>query len=189
MKIILINGPSRSGKDTVQSFIPAYKEKLSYPLKHGVMGMVEPGGAAERMYYYEEHKEEPFRKFAGRPISYRQAQIDLFQAMACIWGDAWLGELLVDRIKGAGLHINEYCNGMVSVSDSGRRGECVPIVEAFGPDNVLLLQISRPNITWSDNRSHVDLSDLGVRCVAISNDGSIDDLKLKTLKAIEGFSY
>jgi hypothetical protein len=188
VKIIMINGPSRVGKDTVQGYIPGYREKLSYPLKYMAMSAFEPF-SKDRIGYYEDNKDTPFMTLNGRKLSYRQVQIDIFVKMAEVWGDDWLGQLLVSRVKEAGVHINGTCGGVVTISDSGRRAECVPIVGAFGVANCVVVQVSRPGVSYTDIREPVDLRDMDVPLVEIYNDGDIKSLKDKVKLALEPIGF
>lgn len=183
MKLILINGPSRSGKDTIQSLIPGYKEKLSWPLKMGVLGMIAPHGELT-FNELENHKEEPFIEFRGLPLSFRRAQIDLYEKLSEVYGGAWLTELLVHRLKQAGSHINEYCHGLVTVSDSGRPEECAPIVKFLGAENVFVLSVTRPGVDWSDNRRPVDLRHMGVGYARVENNSTVEQLAAKVENAL-----
>lgn len=162
-KVILFNGPSRSGKDYATKVImdvlaeenPAHI-KLSAPLKLFVSDILG-----------KPHDELEINKDAIIPekgVSYRDLQIAVFNAIATVLGDGWLGQILVTRIK-------QRDASTIVVSDAGRNSDILPLLRAFGAGNILVLQIVRKGVNFDyDIRNYID--DPRVNKEVIYNDGT-----------------
>ncbi len=109
--------------------------------------------------------------------------------MKQVYGGQWLGDLLITRLKEASAHIEDNCHGLVTISDSGRREECEPIVKAFGASNCLVFSVQRSSSKWSDNREPIDLRDMGVSYCWLANERDLDLLKSGTKALLEGVGF
>lgn len=173
--LYLLNGPPRSGKDTVGAIIASAVGnclglKLAAELK-------ERAHEAYRLHglphdYFEEVKEEPTGEFHG--LSPRQVYIDFHERyLKPVHGPEILGLLLLARLRERrGLRF-ETMNAVVT--DAGDDAQCLPLVEVWGADNTTLIRLEHPKATWTDNRRPFDLP--GVRKVHIFNPG---DATVKT---------
>jgi hypothetical protein len=169
-KIFLLNGPPRSGKDTLadwcvdenpHSFL---KQKMAEPLKKSVQELFSLSDEQVELFDNDsELKDKPQDIFYG--VSWRQAVIDLCEIYVKKHYDtAFFGHSLVNRIKN-----NTERQEYFLISDSGFKEEAAPVVKEFGIDNVFLLRIIRPNHDFSgDSRTYWD-NELGIAEYHIQN--------------------
>tara|TARA_R110000737_G_scaffold47134_4_gene67038 strand:+ start:3823 stop:4380 length:558 start_codon:yes stop_codon:yes gene_type:complete len=168
MKIILLNGPPRAGKDFAGAILEVSLEgialKFATELKHMTHRAYGLGEIAED--HYETQKDSRIEDFRG--VSPREAYIRMSEDfMKPLHGDCIFGHILKDWIL---FGSNRFST--VIVTDSGFRGEAEVLVREFGAENVQLVRIHRDGCDFSsDSRSYLDLSDLGVQCLDIQNDG------------------
>lgn len=165
MKIVMLNGPPRSGKDeAVKALAKEFNirhYKMSYPLKRTVRTFWNLTDDEEK--YLEAHKEDPQKIFAGR--SYRQVQISLSED----WAKPVFGSDVFGIIARRALSIPTDTQFTV-ISDSGFFDEAVPLVRLTGPRSVLLIHISRPGTSFeNDSRSYIELEQHGVTTVHVDN--------------------
>ena len=167
MKIILINGAPRSGKDSagrlmsedlpgrwiVTKFATEVKERC-----HAAYGLADEDGPYVDNYF-EHCKDEPRLTFMG--LTPRQAYIHFSETyMKAVHGEEVFGKMLVRRL----LHIRaqfipeyRYRPGFI-ITDSGFAAETRPLVEEFGADAITLIRLHRPGYTFEgDSRSLIDI--------------------------------
>lgn len=161
-KIILLNGPARSGKDFAAAHLmDALKEdepvhlKLSSPLKTMASEIL-----AESCEDLEKRKEETL----PIGVSYRHVQIMLFESIAQAFTKSWLGQTLARKIA-------KIDNSTIVVSDAGRDEEIEPLIQAFGAKNLLVVQIFRNGCSF-DNDIRYYITNQRVKRVTIFNDGT-----------------
>jgi len=187
MKILLINGPPRSGKDALgievcrrvfraangwhaqrRKFATALKEMTHrlYDILHDDEYEGHVGQDA-----YEDSKDQPSSDFRG--ITPRQAYIGVSELlMKKLHGPRVFGEILRDNLK----H-HKTNKVLAAITDSGFPEEAQVMVEEFGRENVYLLHIHREGATFSgDSRGYVDLDLPMENKLRIKNDGTLDDL-------------
>jgi hypothetical protein len=169
-KIILLNGPPSSGKDTAAKHIRAIfqrgeldpstfgtekprciLDRFSMPIKRafaGTMGLpITEDGAVEP---YESGKESIIPMFG---VSYRQWQIDFSESFLKSYNMQIFGELLVTRIKKRFLH---NIANLIMVPDCGFQIEIDVLYENFAPEDILLVRCHRNGFTFQgDSRSWV----------------------------------
>lgn len=171
-KIVLFNGPPRSGKDTsafIYSWVTdAHFEKFAMPLKRAFAAIMNTTvDAYGNVPYYEEHKSEVIALLG---VSYRQFQIDLSEKFLKSYDREIFSKLLIDRIRGMEESLP------VVVSDSGFEEEIRPLVSAFGEDELILIRLHRKGCDFSnDSRSYV--SGVLPNEHDVDNNGSIEDLR------------
>jgi hypothetical protein len=164
-KVLLFNGPPRSGKDTAAIFtmntfsynrhVPRYPQleirfdRFSMPCKHAFAGAMQADSIDRfgNVYPYETTKGDVIPSLG---ISYRQWQIDFSEKfMKPLYGVDIFGRLFIERNR------NKIARAIV-VPDSGFEEEIAPVVEHFGVDEVLLLRIHRPGFDFTgDSRSYL----------------------------------
>lgn len=190
MKIVLFNGPPRSGKDTAAKFIwnkslyPVF-DRMSMPIKKAFAATIGVNinafGEVER---YEAIKEQIVPVLG---VSYRQWQIDFSESfMKPLYGEAIFAELFIDRMRG------HRKDSLVLVPDCGFNVEYETLVDHYGTDNVLVIKIHRPGCTFDgDNRNYLKV-DVNFTTAAecnyvgyITNIGTKDEFELKIAKRIE----
>lgn len=184
-RIVFVNGPPRSGKDTVGNLIkttrtgenlgPTLLAKFATAVKratHDRLGLVQgprdpkPGHPLPADYF-ETRKDKQGIKGFPKGMTPRDAYIDFSENHAKpehgedVFG-VWVRDRLVGMVGG---------NEMVVITDSGFEPEAVPIIEAFGPEHCLLLRLSRKGTSFDgDSRSYIDLSKYEVETIDLTND-------------------
>lgn len=170
--LYLLNGPPRSGKDTVaqtlREMLPGQSRhvKLSQELKQRTHAMY---GLADRpAQYFEDVKDQPHEEFLG--LTPRQAYIEAHERYwKPVHGEAILGELLAQRIKASGLDPHYI------VSDAGDRPQTLPLLRQVGAENTVLIRIERDGCEW-DNRRWFDLPE-ALATLTIPNNGTLAELR------------
>jgi len=167
-KIIFVNGPPGSGKDTAGSILRSTFDvrlyKMSRPIKDGLTAFFNISQSTMRSVI-EPHKDERNRVEAFRGMSWREIQISLAEQ----WAKRCLGEDIFGRLATTYLG-DATSTDMTVITDSGFREECLPVVQQFGPAYCLLIQLMREGCTFEgDSRSYIELDDLGVTTIQLNN--------------------
>lgn len=180
-KIILINGPPRSGKDAAAIAISSYFPDVAHAaFKSPLVRLTQEVGQVEYKRWfkdYEDKKDEPWEEYYGK--SPREMMIVISeQWLKPTFGNDILGRMAVQRNQ-------EYFNtkGFIVFSDSGFLAECEYVIKTWLPyestraRNCLLLRIHRDGHDFSnDSRGYIDLGHLGVTQLDINN--QFDELEL-----------
>lgn len=179
MKLIFLNGPPRSGKDTAGAIIAAAVtgarcDKFSRILKertHAAYGLIGREGFPMRHDAFEDCKDEPRADFYGSTP--RRAYIALSEKYyKPLHGPDIFGRLLANDLT--------YCSAtMVVITDSGFRPEAEAMLRAFGAENARLIRLHRVGCSFYDSRSYIALGDLGVVSHDVMNFGSTESLREK----------
>jgi len=166
-KIIFINGPPGSGKDTAGKILRRMHDirlyKMSRPLKEGLREFFSFSTEIMRDHVELFKNEVKVPIFNG--MTWRQVQIKLSEEWAKpLFGDDIFGQLAVNYLQQPTSFL------MTAITDTGFRGEALPIIRAFGPDNCFLIQLTRKDCTFEgDSRSYIELDDLGVTTILLDN--------------------
>tara|TARA_R110002153_G_scaffold132597_1_gene281600 strand:- start:1056 stop:1604 length:549 start_codon:yes stop_codon:yes gene_type:complete len=176
MRIIFLNGPPRCGKDYAATMLRGFNMKLSKRLKdmtHRAFGLVDLDGDVLPHDWFEHIKDLAIPEFHG--ATPRSAYIAMSEGFVKpLLGDDWLGKMLCVDIGNLGNAESTFL-----ISDSGFRGEAEAIVKHFGPEVCTLVRIHREGHGFGmDSRGYILLSDLGVKCVDVANDGTSDFLEV-----------
>ena len=157
--IILLNGPPRSGKDTVAEFITlmvgnskVHHMKMSRPMKSGIREIF--GFTATETKALESYKDQSNGPEFG-DLSYREMQIKLFEHLKETYGPKVLGWIFLR-------HNRQTMKEHTVVSDAGRNEEVLPIVESCPYGQVGVIQLSRPGCNY-DNDCREDLDNTGIK--------------------------
>lgn len=182
-KIILFNGPPRSGKDAATKFALDYFGKrgvhlrFAAPLKdavHGLFGM--PGIMIE---HFDGIKDQSSSLFFG--MSPREAYIWLSEsAVKPRFGNDFFAKVMVNRIR------TITYPGTVIISDCGFREEVDELIKAFGKENVAIIYLKRKGTSFEgDSRDYVT----HVECeqYAVTNDGSLIEFNDNIKKILREF--
>lgn len=178
MTLYLLNGPPRSGKDTIAEMLVtdlgAEHWKLAKELKercHGAYRLDKPADAFEAV------KDLPSGLFLG--LTPREAYIRFHETfLKPAHGFEVLGLLLANAHLTQSRMLRQVPIwerwGAVVVSDAGNALQCAPLVSLFSPENTKLVHIEREGTKW-DNRQRFELE--GVRTYNIQNNGTLEDLR------------
>ena len=177
-KIVILNGPPRSGKDTIADNLREfYTLKFAGTLKqmtHALYGM--PDIPSD---FFEEVKDIPNKAFYD--LTPRQAYINVSeQYIKPVHGLSFFGDRLVEKIRVMGL--SHYV-----ISDGGFYEEVIPLVKEFGADNTYLFHIKRPGFDFSeDSRTYLDPYKLGLKVMPeLSNDSNIEEFIITSTATIQ----
>lgn len=176
-KIILLNAPPGAGKDhaaklLVNSLKSCKLDKFARVLKERTHALY---GFPQRSWdYYEDCKEIPTKDFLG--LTPRQAYIKVSeQYFKPIHGDRVFGELLLQEL-------NKVSEEIIAVSDSGFLSEAEVLIDEYGEDNILLVQIHRDGCDFSnDSRDYIILEDCQSAWVINEGDSSFEEKVLKVV--------
>lgn len=155
--VIFINGPPRSGKDTLADHIvrtnPGFKKvKFAQVLKERTHALY--GHPDLPHDWFEETKDVPNAIFLGQTP--RQAYINVSEKlMKPIHGKEVFGELLLAELVKQADGVKAFV-----VSDSGFADEAFPVIRWVGGSNCILVRIhaEKRGCTFAnDSRSHIDL--------------------------------
>lgn len=157
MKILFLNGPPRSGKDTAAEYLhlhyDAYKVKFAKALKEGTHALFGLGALPDD--HFENAKNKPNAIFFG--MSPRQAYIHVSENLVKpVMGSRFFGKVALETIKRA----ESDGHDLVVISDSGFADEAQPIIEYYGQGSTYLLRIlaDKRGCTFDgDSRSYIKL--------------------------------
>lgn len=163
MKLILLNGPPRSGKDTAAGFILAEYGpsvailRMSEPIKSAFAGMMleytqyEANSRVHASFEENKDQQHPFLR-----VSYRQWQIDFSERfMKPRYGNNIFARLFLRNIQGG------WCKDadVVVVPDCGFQIEFETLLAAFGPSDISLIRLYRQGYSFAgDSREYIDPS-------------------------------
>jgi hypothetical protein len=180
-KIILLNGPPRSGKDTVghliQAFTGGYSTKFAKAVKDGAHALA---GLTDLPHdHFETVKDTPTSVFAG--MTPREFYIHYSErVMKPLFGARVFGEQTARE-----LHDPFGQGRLCVVTDSGFKAEAEAVADRFGPLRIELWKIYREGTTFDgDSRSYVTLDTPEVRPRNISNNGTILELAQRVQEAL-----
>ena len=186
MKIILLNGPPRCGKDTLaELFIrrcfnaahASFKERLI------AITLVIYGVSREQWDQWYEDKELPRSPLGGK--SCREALIFVSEeVIKPKFGDDYFGRAAAQ--KALGNLRNGYAYTIFS--DSGFPEEALPLCDLVGPRNMMVVRMAREGTDYSiDSRRYLQPQDLpdGVRFVGIDNDSLPQDMLTELVELVE----
>lgn len=172
VKVVLLNGPAGSGKDSAGNHLADnlgfWNMKFAGALKRSVYA--DHGLPTDLpLDFFESIKEEPLGVFFGK--SFRQACIHKSEnMMKPAFGPRVFGRLFLRELW------QNYRNGAsrIVVTDSGFAPEALAMVPYIGAENMLLVQIraeSRGKTFANDSRNYIELPD--VTTVVVTNNGPL----------------
>lgn len=180
MRIYLLNGPPRSGKDTAGKMLAkmldnAVVMKFATPLKmatHAMMAMLRGDKQVPGPEAFEDSKDTPQEFFFE--ATPRCAYINVSEGLCKkLFGKRIFGTLMVKKIKEA----QEKGIENVVITDSGFQEEAQILVDEFGAENIDLIRVLREGSHFiGDSRDYISLGDASPRF--LHNDGSRGDLRM-----------
>jgi len=139
-KIIILNGPPKSGKDFTATW-------LSKNLEHATILKFASflKTAAHNLYnqpaehsFFEDKKDNPLEEFYG--ATPRQVYISLSENyFKKLYKPEFFGERLAETIK------KDKYNKIFIISDGGFKKEITPLIKEFGIENIIIIQLYREN--------------------------------------------
>jgi hypothetical protein len=164
-KLIILNGPPRSGKDTAAHAIWRTVEnskiiRMSAPLKDGLRTIFDM--TDDEAAWLEENKEKPSAVLNGH--SWREAQIMLSEThLKTTYGRDVFGRIFTRKLQ-------RCASDVVINSDAGFEYEWAEPLRLVKPINALLIKIHRPGHNYeADSRNYIELPN--VRTVWVHNTG------------------
>lgn len=196
-KIILLNGPAGSGKDTIGRFLVdrinnSSIYKFAEPIKDAVAAFLNLS-SEERHYYFEtqEGKNNPSPRFFGHTP--RKFLIDFSETYAkTLGGKDVFGKILATKLQ------LDFTQGLIKtavVTDSGFLDEAEAVLKAFPEDyEVYLFRLHRNNCSFlGDSRSHISLfksKASNVEELDIENeDGNVEKAVNEILEKVQWDAY
>ena len=167
-KLILFNGPPRSGKDTAVDYLEenysVYGLKFASPLHRAARETITDLVGYEKCKHYSEDAKNDVIPELGS--SYRNF---------CIWlsenfykpnfGSDIFGRMAAGRVKDRIASHNRFDTEIhFACSDSGFAAEAKPVIDVIGAENVMLVQLYREGCSFAgDSRNYIDLSEFGIQ--------------------------
>jgi len=191
IKVLILNAPSRSGKDTLANWIVdnlpnTAHLKFATFLKNMTHKLYDILGESN---LFEDSKDIPNPSFFG--LTPRQAYINLSEKyIKPIHGFEFFGERLVEEIFKQNRWIDNNLKFFV-ISDGGFIEEIMPLIKKFGCDNVKVLPLIRSEYTFEgDSRNYVDydtLAELGVKVYPFLINNNLDSFLHQGLQIAQDF--
>jgi len=175
MKIILLNGPPRCGKDTLaELYTKRYNSAWGSFKERLIEITLAIYGVESHIWFgwYEEDKEKPRRELDFQ--SCREALIFVSEeVIKPKFGESFFGKAAAGTCR-----VAEYCEyDYIIFSDSGFPEEALPLCNLVGPENVMVVRMGREGTDFSnDSRRYLRTDDLpeGVHFVHLDNNGHIE---------------
>lgn len=171
MKVILLNGPPRSGKDYAAIVLNKHWEKskifwFATHVKSRSQRAILDFDGREDITLFEDCKDTPSQfLFDKTPREVWIAFSEKF--MKPLFGKDIFGKYLaLDLLP----HV--HTTDIAIVADSGFKEEAKIIIELIGHKNIFHIKLSRDGCDFNkDSRGYIDLSDLNVKSTKIHNQG------------------
>ena len=179
-KIVLLNAPSRSGKDFAAKYltknVPSCRlDKFARILKEKTHALY--GFHWRPWDYYEDCKDEPNDDFFG--LTPRKAYISVSEMYFKVQhGNKVFGKFLADDLE-------KFNESIIAVSDSGFVEEAEVLIDRYGHNNVMLIRIHRDGYTFArvnDSRSYIELPAITNYDVHNAGDETFTDEILRLVK-------
>lgn len=148
-KIVILNSPPRSGKDTTaDGLVLNNLWYIAYFKKHLIHLALTVSGVSVEDWdeRYQEQKDLPWHLLGG--LSQRQFLIKISEDwVKPTFGAEYFGNFLVADInKGSQLNDNVFI-----IPDGGFEEEVIPLIRFFGEENILILQWGRGGRTFKND--------------------------------------
>lgn len=187
-KLIFLNGPPNSGKDTLGKALPYPEYSLATPLREASFALF--GGDPDS---YDEDKEKPL---APTGMSRRDVMIWLSEeCMKPQFGDHIFGQLMAEKLRRAEqykrnvLSLGPSHDGLAVLMDCGFVEETEYLVNEFGVKNCMIIHIHREGCNFdNDSRNYVKPL-RGMKYLSVVNDDTVADMVNFVNWHIQGFIH
>lgn len=190
MKLILLNGAPRTGKDHSAHHLIDNSDRLlvferfSRPIKEAFAAMMMVG--IDEFFNVDGYEAEKDKIIPLLGVSFRQWQIDFSEKfMKPLYGKNIFGKLLLSRLEEYPklYPSSDYGELIVVIPDCGFQIEVDTVVADFPGEDILLIRIERPGFDFTgDSREHVEPTG-GMRFEKLDNHTTVDEFEEK-LRAI-----
>lgn len=169
-KIVLLNGPPRSGKDTAAELIqnklkekhPVARCKFATGLRCMAEAAIEASGLLDEsaeivpLFFCDAFKDTKQSSLCGRTP--REVLIQMSEGFVKpLFGKDFFGKVLAHEIK----KVKTTRTSLFLISDSGFTEEAKVLVEKFGAENILLIRLHADGTSFrGDSRSYISLNDV-----------------------------
>lgn len=179
MKLILFNGPPRSGKDTSTGMmlealgLKAFSYRFASPLKNAVHALFGMHGIHEEgLSHVKDKKSDVF--FGMSP---REAYIWMSEyAAKPKFGKDFFAKVAVTNIRAKFIHETD---ATIVISDCGFQAEVDVLIAEFGRENVYIVHLHRMGCDFkkqNDSRGYIKHPDLE-HMLFLRNDGTLEHLR------------
>lgn len=182
-KIILFNGPPRSGKDTATGFALEYlgcrgvQYRFAAPLKDAIHGLF--GMPSILLEHFDAVKDEPNEKLFG--MTPRNAYIWLSEEVVKPkFGKDFFTRVAINAIKSMG-------DNIIVISDCGFAEEAEGLIKEFGAENIIIVRLHRRGTSFAnDSRNYISHPEC--KEYAILNNGSFEHLQLSVREILHAIA-
>lgn len=145
MRIIALNGPPRSGKDTAAKLLGIPVFKFASILKRSAHAMY---GLDVPVDFFEDRKDQRCPEFYG--LTPRNIYIEVSERyFKPVHGNDFFGTVLAEALARSN-------HEAVAISDSGFDIELIPLIERFGENSITVVRLHRDGCSFrGDSRNYV----------------------------------
>lgn len=195
-KIVILNGPPRSGKDTMVSAVTGIFPlsiaglKMAKPLKDACFAALGITDFPIQRAMDNKYKDRAMSEFlpVNSSMTWREFQIHMSEeVMKPLFGKEVFGQIATARIADM-----VECTGVkfYLFSDGGFEDELRPLVRKFKAENVLIVRLHREGCDFSlDSRGDLKIAarHLGLQFEELRNDGGVLEATKELISILNDF--
>ncbi len=195
-KLVILNGPPRSGKDTMVSAVTGIFPmsiaglKMAKPLKDACFAALGITDFSIQRAMDNKYKDRAMSEFlpVNTSMTWREFQIHMSEeVMKPLFGKEIFGQIATARIDSMVKHTGVK---FYLFSDGGFEEEMCPLVRRFKAENVLIIRLHRQGCDFSlDSRGDLRIAarHLGVQFEELRNDGGVLDATKELISILNDF--
>ncbi len=188
-KLVVLNGPPRSGKDTIADWFEEHTYSTSVSFKYKLMKIALEVSGVNGKAWYDRYTAEHSKGFSGEPVWWKDIPWDRLGGKSEREYLIWLSEDVVKPVHGEryfGEELKRYIkvddDAIYFASDGGFVEELMPFIEDDDFD-VYIIRLSREGCTFDgDSRNY--LPDNLAKTLDVENNGTILEVAAKIDKFI-----
>ena len=184
-KIILLNGPPRSGKDIAATFIRkdlGADKCTNFPTKQPLWDIFQAMFAFTEMQLHNmvNTQQKDIQQDMLNGFTPREVLIELSeQFIKPRFGNGFFGEILARRIS------NSPCM-YATVSDTGFTEEVRELTRKFSRSDIFCIQLERDGCSFdADSRHYIDCDSIGIMSAHIKNNLDLDMYRIQLRRALK----